>query len=243
MTRDSQNLQRLATLLQGQGYEHALPTALSDDWLLVVGRELRRLEQLWMDSDASADDPALGIPVLLVTHVLRERSQWVLKTPIELSVEDAPRIFNKLQFLVEREIVGRAVGIAFESDVAQYLADIDQLIEEAVRREEASGSPSHFPTAKPGARRPPKKPSCPSADPSATHPTSAHTFSTALVGKRLRAPSWLGWKTSKTTIAPAMPRCNVTHSNALRWAGVMDCREERWTFAGGAIRSNNTRSS
>jgi len=159
MALDSHALQRLAALLQGQGYEHALPAALSDDWLIVVGRELRRLEQLWMDSDASADDPALAIPVLLVTHVLRDRSQWVLKMPIELSVDDAPRIFNKLQFLVEREIVGRAVGIAFESDVAQYLADIDQLIGEAVLREEASSSRSHFPTAKPGARRRPKKPS------------------------------------------------------------------------------------
>jgi hypothetical protein len=60
---------------------------------------------------------------------------------------------------VEREIVGRAVGIAFESDVAQYLADIDQLIGEAVRRERASGSPSHFTRAKPGTRRRPKEPS------------------------------------------------------------------------------------
>ena len=159
MARDSHDLRRLAALLQGHGYERALPAAMSDDWLIVIARELRRLEQLWTGSIQSADDPALAIPVLLVTHVLRERSQSILKAPIELSVEDAPRIFNRLQFSVEREIVGRAVGIAFESDAAQYLAVIDQLIEQAIRREEAAGSRSDFTPTKSGSRRRPEEPS------------------------------------------------------------------------------------
>ncbi len=157
MGRDSHDLRRLAALLQGHDYDRALPAAMSDEWLVVIGRELRRLEHLWTGLSASADDSALAIPVRLVTHVLRARSRFVLETPIELSVEDAPRILNRLQFLVEREIVGRAVGIAFESDVGQYLADIDQLISEAVRREEASGNPSNFTRAKPRSRRRPKE--------------------------------------------------------------------------------------
>lgn len=159
MPRDPNALRRLADLLRGHGYERALPAAMSDDWLFLIGHELRLLEQLWKDTGASREDPALAIPVLLVTHALRERSQSILKTPIDLSIDDAPWILNRLQFLVEREIVGRAVGIAFESDVVHYLAYVDQLIEEAIARERAFNSPSDFNGAKPRSRRRPKSPS------------------------------------------------------------------------------------
>lgn len=118
----------LGDSLRGQGYERALPSTMKDDWLIGIGRQMRRLEPHWTGGELEEDSNDVAVPLLLVTHILLERTKLRFKGEIEWAVDDYPWLFNRYQFLVEREIVARAVGIAFKSDVEQFLAYVDKKI-------------------------------------------------------------------------------------------------------------------
>lgn len=132
MYDDPNRLQLLANSLRGQGYERALPSAMKDDWLIDIGRQMRRLEPHWTGGELEEDSNDVAVPLLLVTHILIVRAKLRFKDEIEWAVDDYPWLFNRFQFLVEREIVARAVGIAFKSDVEQFLDFVDKKIESIV---------------------------------------------------------------------------------------------------------------
>ena len=124
---DPNRLQLLADSLRGQGYEQALPSAMKDDWLIGIARQMRRLEPHWTGGELEEDSNDVAVPLLLVTHILIVRARSRFEVEIEWAVDDYPWLFNRYQFLVEREIVARAVGIAFKSDAEQFLAFVKKI--------------------------------------------------------------------------------------------------------------------
>lgn len=162
MPADIPDLTDLAALLRDQPLERALPSSLPDAWLHQVCADLRGVAALVMhdavppsepknwpgkplarqslqaqilDVDPSrADALFMARPLLLLVHIFAARTGSALRGSVAMAAADLPELFGCYQFLCEREIVDRVVGVPSASDVEGFL----ELVDRAVQRAAAS---------------------------------------------------------------------------------------------------------
>ena len=121
--------QLLTKLLIGKTYLDALPSNLSDDWLAVIGRDLRQYEAFMRHVDRGGFD--CSRTMLILAHIFRDRGKLdenEVTTSLVLAGED---MFQNYQMLLEREIVGRVLEFEFRTDSAAYIELVDSKIRKA----------------------------------------------------------------------------------------------------------------
>ena len=121
------NFHEIVKIAAAGGYRAVLPSALKDQLLLSLARDIRLIEQ-W-NNGQSDTDPIIVAPLYVISEILGRH----LSTPrpqskgVELSGAAMVRAFSTLQIAVEREIVGRIVGVNPEEKDKFLLEKIDGL--------------------------------------------------------------------------------------------------------------------
>ena len=121
--------EKLGQFLIGKTYLDALPSNLSDEWLTVLGRDLRQYEAFMRHVDRSGFD--CSRTMLIVAHIFRDRGKLdeiETTTCLVLAGDD---MFQQYQTLLEREVVGRVLDFKFPSDSAAYVEIVDSKIRKA----------------------------------------------------------------------------------------------------------------
>ena len=126
----STELAQLSECLRGKSAQAAVPSALPENFLISVARDLRMLEEHEDDEHGSS---YLAAPLMLV-FLLHTASR---KGKAEFTIEESAiyRSLQVYQWAVEREIVTRLVGAGGLNDEATLLEQL-----EATRMDSDSGS-------------------------------------------------------------------------------------------------------
>ena len=96
-----------------------MPATFSEAWLRGVARDLRQLEL------PSPESGCIERPLFLIACIATARTT-LLGCHVKVFEEDDALLFtNAYQYLVEREIVTRAIGIALAGDEMHFLALLD----------------------------------------------------------------------------------------------------------------------
>ncbi|MEP7297653.1 MAG: hypothetical protein ABI702_15835 [Burkholderiales bacterium] len=119
----------LTKLLIGKTYLDALPSNLSDEWLAVLGRDLRQYEAFMRHVDRSGFD--CSRTMLILAHIFRERGKLDENETTTCLVLAGDNMFQEYQTLLEREIVGRVLDFKFPIDSAAYIEIVDSKIRKA----------------------------------------------------------------------------------------------------------------
>lgn len=119
----------LTKLLIGKTYLDALPSHLSDNWLAVLGRDLRQYESFMRRIDRSGFDCSRTMVIL--AHIFRDRGRLDENEVTACLVLAGDDIFREYQTLLEREIVGRVLEFEFRTDSAAYIEIVDSKIRNA----------------------------------------------------------------------------------------------------------------
>lgn len=110
----------LSASLRGSNAKAAVPSALTDDFLISVARDLRMLEQHEEDEQSSS---YLAAPLMLVFFLFTGSRKGKAKFTIEESA--VHRSLQVYQWAVEREIVTRLVGAGGLNDEATLLERLE----------------------------------------------------------------------------------------------------------------------
>jgi hypothetical protein len=129
---------KLAQELSRKPYRSAFPRALPNRLVRSIARDLRQVERL--GSVLAPDRALLEGPLVVAAHILKGRLQERgLEVPEAMSMEGLARCLPIYQFVIERELVTRAVGVRIYGDeealVAAFDGEIDCLV---LRRTAAS---------------------------------------------------------------------------------------------------------
>lgn len=120
------NFHEIAKIAAAGGYRAVLPSALEDQLLLSLARDIRMVER-WNNGHADADPPIVA-PLCVISEILgRHMEVSKLDETVELSGAAMVRAFSTLQIAIEREIVGRIVGVNSEERDKFLLERIDSL--------------------------------------------------------------------------------------------------------------------
>jgi hypothetical protein len=112
-------------------YRAAFPNDLPDRWLQPLARDLRMIERLMAGN--SHLNPRMEGPLLVALHLLQGRlAERGMDTSISFTVEGFARWLQVFQFVLEREMVTRIIGIKTGDDDNVLLAALDREIDEAV---------------------------------------------------------------------------------------------------------------
>ena len=114
------DLKSLMDLLRGRSYEEALPVALPDEWLVKIGRDLRQIEAPRLYEEGSGAELALAM--YLLSYLLLQRSRLQV---VRWDLSELGKLLEALQFLIEREIAGRAIGVRIASDSTTFTGLVD----------------------------------------------------------------------------------------------------------------------
>jgi hypothetical protein len=113
-------------LLSSRSYAEALPTELPDEWLEKLGRDLRQIEAPYTSEAGTGAE--LACAMYLISHLCLQRSGLQVA---RWDLSEFGKLLEALQYLIEREIVGRAVGVRIPSDAKAFTALVDSLIASA----------------------------------------------------------------------------------------------------------------
>ena len=123
----------LTDLVKDGKYFNLLPKALDDVTLLALAKELRLTEKMVKGETDSL--PNFAVPLFIVMELVRGRRGVLKKEKIsskfELSESDVIQTIQILQIGVEREIVGRIVGVKSEDHEQSWLEAFDGFAVEA----------------------------------------------------------------------------------------------------------------
>ena len=121
--------EKLGQFLTGKTYLDALPFNLSDEWLTVLGRDLRQYEAFMCHVDRSAFD--CSRTMLVLAHIYRERGKLDETETTTCLVLAGDDMFQEYQTLLEREVAGRVLDFKFPADSAAYVEIVDSKIRKA----------------------------------------------------------------------------------------------------------------
>lgn len=112
------NLRHLMSLTDGQGWRSALPSAFSDEVLLQLAYDFRRVEERQTSAaETEGDLPSLAQAIYVCTTLLAQHPSCRGKrNPFLTSVDGVTRTLQLYQLGLEREIVGRITGIPTRED-------------------------------------------------------------------------------------------------------------------------------
>ncbi len=118
------DLALLSASLRGSNAKGAVPSALPEDFLISVARDLRMLEQQEDDEDAQTSS-YLAAPLMLVFFLYTGNR----KGNAEFKIEEGAvyRSLHVYQWAVEREIVTRLVGAGGLNDEATLWRQLDSM--------------------------------------------------------------------------------------------------------------------
>ena len=119
----------LTRLLIGKTYLDALPANLSDEWLTVLGRDLRQYETFMRHVDRSGFD--CSRTMLILAHIFRDRGKLDETETTTCLVLAGDDMFQQYQALLEREVVGRVLDFKFPADSTAYVEIVDSKIRKA----------------------------------------------------------------------------------------------------------------
>lgn len=122
-------LRELRHLFSSQNWQLAMPAKFSDPWLRGVARDLRKLDLPDLESCC------IERPLFLIACIATARAALLGRHVKAFENEDALRLGSAYQYLVEREIVTRAIGLPLPEDELRFLAMIDFAIEEKAATE------------------------------------------------------------------------------------------------------------
>lgn len=112
----------LSASLRGSNAKAAVPSALTDEFLISVARDLRMLEQHEEDEQSSS---YLAAPLMLVFFLFTGSRKGKAEFTIEESA--VHRSLQVYQWAVEREIVTRLVGAGGLNDEATLLERLETM--------------------------------------------------------------------------------------------------------------------
>ena len=116
-------------------WQEALPASMSDAWLRGAARDLRQIEM--PDGDPGASSRA----VLLLAVITGGRARFRNLRVKAIEDDDAWRLLSAYHFLVEREIVSRAVGLNVPGDERAFIDLVDAEMEQHASRGEHERQP------------------------------------------------------------------------------------------------------
>ncbi len=109
-------------------YQDALPSRLSQDWLMRIVRDLRKMQEA-DPSEAENWSYASG-PIYLVGLILVGLSTAKgLTTSSQIPIEVLMEALGKYHQLAEREIVNRQLGFTNELAESEFIQYVDQLVD------------------------------------------------------------------------------------------------------------------
>ena len=121
--------EKLGQFLIGKTYLDALPSNLSDEWLTMLGRDLRQYEAFMRHVDRSGFDCSRTMTIL--AHIFRDRGKLDETETTTCLVLAGDNMFQEYQALLEREVVGRVLDFKLPSDNAAYVEVVDSKIRKA----------------------------------------------------------------------------------------------------------------
>ena len=117
------DLAGLRSYYSSVGWQHALPASMSDEWLRGVARDLRQIEM------PQGDPVASSRPLFLVAVIATGRARFRNLKVAAIEAENAMRLISAYQFLVERELVTRTIGLNVPSDERTFIDFVDAEVE------------------------------------------------------------------------------------------------------------------
>jgi len=112
----------------------AMPRTFSEVWLKGVARDLRMLDL------PDLEGGCIERPLFLIACIATARAAVLGRHVKAFQDEDALRLASAYQYLVEREIVTRAIGLPLPEDELHFLAFIDFEIEQEAAAEAAAAA-------------------------------------------------------------------------------------------------------
>ncbi len=112
-------------------YLSALPSKLSEKWLLRIVRDLRKIES--GDPIATEDWAFATGPIYLTGLILAGRlSAKGLPEKPKISLENLMNLVRRYHRIAEREVVSRQLGIPLGVEESDFLQSVDRHIDEEV---------------------------------------------------------------------------------------------------------------
>ncbi|MEP7297655.1 MAG: hypothetical protein ABI702_15845 [Burkholderiales bacterium] len=125
----------LSTLLAGQRYVAALPSALSDAGLHAIGRDLLPYESFARGYAVGTDGEshAETRPKALMEHIVGDRGDLTLDEARNCVNRNAASLLHAYQTVLEREIVIRSLELKYKNknNTDAFLQIVDQTIRRA----------------------------------------------------------------------------------------------------------------
>jgi hypothetical protein len=117
------DIRQLSSEVCSGPYKAALPRQLPDHWVHPLARDFRKLEAS-MRSE-SRRGPQIEGPVMVSLHIIAGRLQERGFDPSQsLTTEQLLRWLQLYQFVIERELVTRAIGVPPANDDGQTLLSV-----------------------------------------------------------------------------------------------------------------------
>jgi hypothetical protein len=123
----STKLGDLVEIKAAKSLQAMLPSALNDNLLLSLAKDLRLLER--MNSGDKTQETNLAPPLYLVLELLMRGDDYRGQSSgLDIPDQAIDKALGLLHVALEREIVGRVLGVRVEDVDKQFLAGLDSCI-------------------------------------------------------------------------------------------------------------------
>lgn len=123
----STKLEDLVTLKNLNGFQALLPSVLNDSLLLSLAKDLRKLDL--MNKSNAEGSANLAPPLYLVLELMMRGENYSgQKDGLDIPDHAIDKALGLLHIALEREIVGRVLGVRVEDVDKQFLAHLDSCI-------------------------------------------------------------------------------------------------------------------
>ncbi len=123
----STELSELVKISADGNFHKLLPSALSDEILLSLGRDLRQLGKT--HGNGLSDSSKLTIPIYIISKLaVRKLKGTKSKLSVNFDFEKLDNAFALLETELEKEILGRIFGVTDAVDDDKFLASLDECL-------------------------------------------------------------------------------------------------------------------
>ena len=120
----STELTEIAKISPGNKFHSLLPSALGDDLLLSLTRDLKVLAR--SNADGVSNSFELASPLYLIGKLASRNLNYTdTKTSVKFNLDALDNALALLEKTFEREILGRILGISDAASDEQFLASLD----------------------------------------------------------------------------------------------------------------------